>query len=112
MRTAASRVKSAAVRRFGWCPGGWSRTCWMLSGGPDGERVEVVGQDCPGGPGLRSAVAFEAAALESVAALEVADAALDADPEARQAPVGASGAGGLAAGDEHAIWPGQVLGDA
>ena len=49
MRTAAPRVKSAAVRPFGWCPGGWSRTLWMLSGVPGGERVEVVGSAAAAG---------------------------------------------------------------
>jgi hypothetical protein len=105
-------VKGAAVSVFGWCPGGWSRIRGMLSSSSDGERVEVVGEDRPGGPGLRSLVAFEAAAAEAVAAFEVADAALDADPEAGEAPVGASGAGGLAAGDERAFGAGEVLGDA
>src|SRR5215207_4966157 len=81
-------------------------TFWMLSGGPDGERVEVVGEDRPGRPRSRSAVAFEPGSLE------VADAALDADPEAGEPPVGAFGARGLAAGDEHAVGAGQVLGDA
>lgn len=110
MRTAAPRVKSAAVQRFGWCPGGWSRTVWVFSAGSDGEGVEVVGQDAPGGPRSRSIVAFEAAPAEAVAAFEVADAAFDADSEAREASVGASGAGRLAAGDEDAV--GQVFGDA
>jgi hypothetical protein len=84
----------------------------MLSGGPDGDRVEVVSEDRPGGPGPGAAVASEAAAAQAVAAFEVADAALDADPEARQPAVGASGAGGLAAGDEYAVGAGQILGDA
>lgn len=36
----------------GWCP--WGRATGMLSGGSDGERVVVVGQDRPAGPGLRA----------------------------------------------------------
>src|SRR5215207_3018052 len=83
----------------------------MVSVGSDGERVEVVGEDRPGGPGALAVVAFEAAAVESVAALEVADASFGADSEFRQAPVGALGAGGAAAGDEDAVGAGQVLVD-
>src|SRR3954453_20902604 len=97
---------------FGWRPGGWSRTLGMLSGGADGERVEVVGEDRPGGPGVGSSVAFEAAAAQALAAFEVADAAFDADPEAREAAVGASGASGSAAGDEYALGAGEGFGDA
>src|SRR4051812_47522555 len=104
-------MKSAAVRRFGWRPGGWSRAPRMLSGGPDGEGVEVVGQDAPGHPCAGAVVAFEAAALEAVAALEVADAALRADPVTRQAAVAAPGAGALAAGDERPVRRGKVLSD-
>src|SRR3954464_12870753 len=84
----------------------------MFSGGSDGEGAEVVGQDRPGGPGAGAVVAFEAGAFEAVAAFEMADAALDADSEACEALVGASGAGGLAAGDEHAAGAGEVFGDA
>ena len=84
----------------------------MVSVGSDGECVEVVGRDRTGGPGPRSSVAFEAGALEAVAALEVADAPLDADAEACEAAVGVSGASRLAAGDEDAVGAGQVFGDA
>jgi hypothetical protein len=94
----------------------------MLSGGADGERVEVVGEDAPGGPGAGSVVAFEAAAAQAVAAFEVAaaqavaafevaDAALGADPELRQAPVGLARPGRLSAGDEQSIGWRQGLGD-
>ena len=55
-------------------------TFWMLSGGPDGERVEVVGEDRPGRPGRGAAVVFEARALEAVAAVEVTDAAREDVP--------------------------------
>src|SRR5438045_2740119 len=99
MRTAAPRVKSAAVRRFGWCSGGWSRTLVMLSGGSDGEGVEVVGEDRPGRPGPGAMVAFEARSAQAVSAFEVADASFDADAKAREAPVGAARAGRLTAGD-------------
>jgi hypothetical protein len=37
----------------GWATG-------MLSGGADGERVAVVGQDRPADPGAGTVVAFEA----------------------------------------------------
>ena len=83
----------------------------MLSGGWDGEGVEVVGEDSPGGPGLLAVVAFEAAAGLPVTAFEVTDAAFAADAVARKAPIGASGTGGLAAGDECSIAGGEVLGD-
>ncbi len=66
----------------------------MVSGAADGEAVKVVGQDAPSGPGPRAGVALEAAASESVAAFEVADAPFGADAEVgtRQA----SGRGALA----------------
>src|SRR4051794_13453926 len=83
----------------------------MVSGASDGEGVEVVGQDAPGDPGAGAVVAFEAAALEAVAALEVADAALGADAVARQAAVAASGPGALAASDKRAVGRRQMLGD-
>src|SRR5688572_28242810 len=81
----------------------------MVSAGSDGEGVEVVGEDRPGGPGPLAAVAFEAAAVHSVTALEVADAALGPDSELREAPVGAFAPGRAAAGDEDAVGAGQVL---
>ena len=56
-------------------------------------------------------MAFEAAAAEAVAALEVADASFGADAVPGKAPVGASGPGALAAGDERALAGGQVFGD-
>ena len=72
----------------------------MLSGGSDGQRVEVVGQDAPSGPGLLAVIAFEAAAAHAVAAFEVADASLGAGAVALQPALGATGAGLLAPGDE------------
>src|SRR5215218_373059 len=83
----------------------------MLSAGPDGEGLEVVGEDAPGRPGPCSVVASEAAAAQAVAAFEVADAAFGADAVAGQAPVGASGAGALAAGNERALSGWEVLVD-
>src|SRR3954454_22172187 len=81
----------------------------MVSGGPDGERVEVVGQDAPAGPGLLAVMAFEPRPAHAVAALEVADAALDAGAVAGLALAGSSGAGLVAAGDEHACGGGGGL---
>src|ERR1019366_5317256 len=46
-----------------------------VSPGPDGERVGVVGQDRPFSPDLLALVAFEAAAVQPVAAFGVAGAA-------------------------------------
>ena len=79
------------------------RSGFSVSVGSDGERVEVVGEDRPAGPDLLALVAFEAAAVEAVAAFEVADAALGAGSVALQPPLGAFGAGLLAAGDEHPL---------
>ena len=62
--------------------------------------VEVVGQRRPAGPDPLALVALQAAALESVASLEVADAALGAGAVALLAALGASRPGLLAAGDE------------
>src|SRR5215211_343166 len=91
--------------------GGGPGADWMVSGGSDGERVEVVGQDAPADRCLGAGLAFEAGAAEAVAAFEVADAAFGADAVARQAPVGASGAGAAAAGDEHAAGVGKRVAD-
>ncbi|WP_259311125.1 hypothetical protein [Capillimicrobium parvum] len=55
---------------------------------------------------------FGSGSFEAVAALEMAEAALDADPELGEAAVGAFGAGRLATGDEDAFGTGQLLGDA
>ena len=52
------------------------RSGFSVSAGPDGQRVGVVGEDRPAGPDLLALVAFQAAAVEAVAAFEVADAAL------------------------------------
>ena len=46
-----------------------------LSGGLDGEGVEVVGEDSPAGPGSGAVVASEPTSAHPVAAFEVADAA-------------------------------------
>src|SRR4051794_41794139 len=64
------------------------------SGGPEGERVEVVGEDRPGGPGAGAGVAFEAGSVEGVASLEGADAAFGADAELGQPAGGLAGGGG------------------
>jgi mutator family transposase len=84
----ATPLKS--VRPFGaiWVVP-WS-SGWMLSGAADGERVEVVGQDRPAGPGHRSVMAFGAGAPQALAALEVADAPLDPGAVAGSAFAGAS----------------------
>src|SRR4051812_2833085 len=79
----------------------------MVSADPDGECVEVVGEDAPAGVGLLAVMALQAGPAQSVTAFEVADATLDAGAVARLAFAGASGAGFVAAGDEHA----RVLGD-
>src|SRR5215207_6356918 len=70
-----------------------------VSAGSDRERVEVVGEDRPAGPGPHSFMALQARAAQAVAALEVADAALGAGPVARAAFAGAPGAGFVAAGE-------------
>jgi hypothetical protein len=74
MRTAAPREQSAAVRRLGGVRR-VTRTSGMFSAGPDGEGVEVVGEERAGRPGSRAVVAFETRSLEAVAAFEVTDAA-------------------------------------
>src|SRR5512133_2505442 len=90
---------------------GGRRRVGILSAGADGEGVEVVGQDRPGRPGPGSLMAFEAGATESVAALEMADAAFGADAELGQATVGLGRSGAVAAGDEQAVRRWQMLGD-
>ena len=75
----------------------------MVSGGSDGQRVEVVGQDAPSGPGLLTLIALQAAAAHPVAAFEVADASFGAGAVALQAALRAPGAGLLAPGDEDAL---------
>src|SRR6188472_606857 len=79
----------------------------MVSGGADGERVEVVGEDAPAGRDLLAVMPLQAAAAQPVAALEVADAALAAGAVPGLALAGASGSGLVAARDEHA----RALGD-
>src|SRR3954452_13370791 len=83
----------------------------VASGGPEGERVEVVGEDRPGGPGAGAGVAFEAGSVEAVASLEVTDAAFGADAELGQPAVGLAAVGGVAAADEQSVGFGQVLAD-
>src|SRR5438270_9043045 len=65
-----------------FCPVEW-RAAVSLSTGSDGERVEVVGEDRPAGPGSHPVVALQARAAQAVAALEVADAPLDTGAVAR-----------------------------
>ncbi len=71
----AALGEGAAV---GVCWGALARACGMFSGGSDGQGVEVVGEDAPSGPGLLAVIAFEAAAVQAVAAFEVADASFGA----------------------------------
>ena len=75
----------------------------MVSGGADGQGVEVVGEDALSGPGLLAVIAFQAAAAHAVAAFEVADASFGAGAVALQPALGASGAGLLAPADEDAF---------
>src|SRR5512132_3163299 len=79
----------------------------MVSGGPDGERVEVVGQHGPADRGAGAGLAFESGAAGAVAAFEVADAAFAANAVLGESSVAASRAGGLSAGDEHALGVGE-----
>ena len=81
--------------------GGVPAPSGSVSGGLDGEGVEVVGQDRPAGPGPRAVVASEPAAAQAVAAFEVADAALGARAVAREAFLGPARGRVLAARDEH-----------
>src|SRR5439155_25220279 len=75
-----------------------------VGSGEAGVGVEVVGERRPAGPDPLAVVALQAAALGSVAALEVADAALGAGAVALLAALGASRPGLLAAGDEDPLW--------
>src|SRR5664279_4519000 len=84
--------------------GALARSVWSVSLGSDGECVGVIGEDSPFGPDLLALGALQAAAAHPVAALEVADPALLAGSVALQPAIGASGAGFLAAGDEHSFW--------
>jgi hypothetical protein len=54
------------------------RAIWSVSSDPDGEGVGVVAQGRPLSPNLLAFVAFEAAAVQPVAAFEVTDPALGA----------------------------------
>src|SRR3954452_1221370 len=81
-----------------------------VSAGPDGEGVEVVGEDRPLGPDLLPVVALQTAAVQPVAAFEVADAAFCPGSVSLHPPLGASGAGLLAAGDEQSV--GRQAGEA
>jgi hypothetical protein len=74
-----------------------------VSPGPDGEGVGVVAQDRPLSPDLPAFVAFQPAAVQSVATFEVADAAFLASSVAPQSALGAFGLGFLAASDEHLL---------
>jgi hypothetical protein len=75
-----------------------------VSRDPDGERVGVVAEDRPLGPDLPTFVAFQTAAVDPVAPLEVTDSSLCAGSVAPQATGGALGARFLAASDEHLLW--------
>src|SRR4051794_32084356 len=75
----------------------------MVSGGVDGERVEVVGKDRPAGPDPLAGVALQAAAAQPVAPFEVADAPFGAGAIARQSLAGAPRAGLVAAGHEYPL---------
>src|SRR5437763_10515259 len=79
------------------------RAVLMFSAGPDGERVKVVGEDRPGAPSLHPGLSLQSGSAQSVAALEVADAALRSRAVAAESSLRAPGAGLLAAGDEHAL---------
>ena len=70
---------------------------------PDGERVSVVGQDCPSSPDLAAFVSFEPRSVQAVAAFEVTDPAFGTGSVAPQSALGASAAGLLSAGDEHPL---------
>src|ERR1700683_2345982 len=98
-KTAASGVTRpfrANGARF-WSSG------WMVSGGPDGEGVKVVGGDRPGVPRAHPVLALEPGSVEAVFAFEVADSSLGADAVAREAALGSPRPGLLAASDEHAL---------
>src|SRR4051812_27280391 len=83
-----------------------SRSC-----GAQRERVEVVGEDRPGGPGARAGVALEPGSVEAVASLEVADAAFGADAELGQPAVRLAAVRGVVATDEQPRGLGEVLAD-
>src|SRR5580692_1991999 len=75
----------------------------MFSAGPDGEGVKVVGEDRPGAPGVHSGLSLQAGSSQSVAALEVADAALRSRAVSPESPLCSSGPGLLATSDEHPL---------
>src|SRR5436309_10423215 len=79
------------------------RAVLMLSAGPDGERVKVVGEDRPSAPSLHSGLSLQAGSAQPVAALEVADTALRPCAVATEPSLGSSRAWLLAPGDEHAL---------
>src|SRR6185437_4544830 len=81
-----------------WLPG-WSGLSGSVSPGPDGEGVEVVGQDRPSGPDPQSVISLQSGAPQSVSAFEMTDPALDPGAVAGSAFAGASAAGFVAAGD-------------
>ena len=88
VRKRDGRVGGAAV---GCCWGALARADRSVSGGPDGQGVEVVGEDRPSGPGLLAFIAFESAAAQAVAAFEVADASFGAGAVAAATVVGCVG---------------------
>src|SRR3954454_13455356 len=89
-----------AAVRSGWVRSGRVERYRSVSEGPDGERVGVVGQDRPFSPDLLALVALEPAAVQRIAALEVADSSLGAGAVAPQPASAASRFGLLAARDE------------
>ena len=113
LRDRGDRVRLGQTARPGrWCvirrAGPWPVP--GRSGGPEGEGVEVVGQDRPGGPGTGAGVALEPGSVEAVASFEVADAAFGADAELGQAAVGLAGVRGVVAADKQPVGLGQMLG--
>ena len=76
----------------------WSKRRGVSHRVRDGERVGVVGEDRPLSPDLLALVAFEAAAVQPVAAFEVADSSLGSGAVALQAALGASEPGCWRAG--------------
>src|SRR5579862_1754327 len=74
-----------------------------VSPGSDGERVEVVGEDCPFSPDPPALVALQSGSVQPVAALEVTDSALRAGAVAPQSTLSAFGLRFPAARDEHVL---------
>jgi hypothetical protein len=87
----AARDEDAAVSWRRFCDVAlWSGAVFSVSVGSDGECVGVVGEDRPAGPDLLALLAFQSAAVEAVAAFEVADSAFGAGAVAGEASLSAS----------------------